>query len=292
MGEETGNTKIVYLYDDTNSPIGMLYTTDSGSDPAWSAFWFEKNMQGDIVAVYDQNGTKLISYTYDAWGNFEASYPAGESAAAIANINPFRYRGYYYDSDLGLYCVGVRYYDSITGRWISPDKFVSTGQGLTSYNMYAYCGNNPVNRIDPTGEFWNNIVAFVVKIVVFVVCKNIEAVIESEQAVSDNTIAPMDDGIYQSKVKDQDTSNMTEEERIAYIRRTQEDWKTNNDQRLNEWTEAEMLREITYHDNVYRLFDILDMETTDLGKRAKYVDFEEKKTAITYIRRIIGNILW
>ena len=86
MGEETGNTKIVYLYDDTNSPIGMLYTTDSGKDAVWSAFWFEKNMQGDIVAVYNQAGTKLISYTYDAWGNFETSYPAGESAAAIAKI--------------------------------------------------------------------------------------------------------------------------------------------------------------------------------------------------------------
>ena len=159
MGEETGNAKMVYLYDDTNSPIGMLYTTDSGSDPTWSAFWFEKNLQGDIVAVYDQSGNKSVSYTYDAWGNFTTTYHNG--ASSIAAQNPFRYRGYYYDSDLGLYCVGVRYYDSITSRWISPDKFVSAGQGLLGCNIYSYCYNNPIQYIDFTGEFpW--IVVFLV----------------------------------------------------------------------------------------------------------------------------------
>ena len=80
----------------------------------------------------------FLKATYDAWGNFTTTYHNGANESSIAAKNPFRYRGYYYDSDLGLYCVGVRYYDSITGRWISPDKFVSTGQGLTSYNMYAY----------------------------------------------------------------------------------------------------------------------------------------------------------
>ena len=79
----------------------MLYTTDSGSDPTWSAFWFEKNMQGDIVAVYDQNGNKSVSYTYDAWGNFIITYHNGTSSSSIAAQNPFRYRGYYYDADLG-----------------------------------------------------------------------------------------------------------------------------------------------------------------------------------------------
>ena len=59
--------------------------------------------------------------------------------------NPFRYRGYYYDADLELYYLNSRYYDSNTGRFISPDKYISTGQGLLGYNMFAYCGNNPVN---------------------------------------------------------------------------------------------------------------------------------------------------
>ena len=97
----------------------MLHTTDSGSDPTWSALWFEKNIQGDIVAVYNQAGTKLISYTYDAWGNFTTIYHNGTSSSSIAAKNPFRYRGYYYDSDLSLYYLNTRYYDSIVGRFVS-----------------------------------------------------------------------------------------------------------------------------------------------------------------------------
>ena len=58
-------------------------------------------------------------------------------------------------ADLELYYLNSRYYDSNTGRFISPDKYISTGQGLLGYNMFAYCGNNPVNRIDPTGEAWH-----------------------------------------------------------------------------------------------------------------------------------------
>ena len=68
--------------------------------------------------------------------------------------NPYRYRGYYFDIDLNLYYLNARYYDQVTGRFISGDCYVSTGQGLSGYNMFAYCGNNPVNRVDSTGEAW------------------------------------------------------------------------------------------------------------------------------------------
>ena len=75
-------------------------------------------------------------------------------ASHIANVNPIRYRGYYYDVETGFYYLQSRYYDPEVGRFINADGLVSTGQGVLGFNMYAYCGNNPVNRADPTGESW------------------------------------------------------------------------------------------------------------------------------------------
>ena len=66
-------------------------------------------------------------------------------------LNPIRYRGYYYDTETGLYLTDTRYYDPETGRFINADVYASTGQGVLGHNMYAYCLNNPVNFADPTG---------------------------------------------------------------------------------------------------------------------------------------------
>ena len=78
-----------------------------------------------------------------------------------ASYNPFRYRGYYYDTETGLYYLQSRYYNPQWGRFLNADGLVSTGQGLLGYNMYAYCNNNPVMYVDPTGfysweEFWED----------------------------------------------------------------------------------------------------------------------------------------
>ena len=129
----------------------MRYRKHTDAEGAWTSFWFEKNLQGDIVAVYNSAGTKILSYKYDAWGNFTGTTHATDSIGGAAK-NPFRYRGYYYDSDLGFYVTGTRYYDPAIGRFINADSYVSTGQGLLGYNMYAYCKNNPVNYVDYSGE--------------------------------------------------------------------------------------------------------------------------------------------
>jgi len=101
--------------------------------------------------VYNQYGTKLVSYTYDAWGNCTTTYVnAGQNSPA--QYNPIRYRSYYYDSETGLYYVSSRYYDPEIGRFINADAYVSTGQGILGNNMFAYCNNNPVFMYDPTGE--------------------------------------------------------------------------------------------------------------------------------------------
>ena len=152
VSEAWGDKLIVYLYDASGAPIGMMYRTTSYAVNQWDVFWFEKNLQGDIIAVYNSSGTKVATYIYsDAWGNHSVSYTNGGGSTG-AQYNPFRYRGYYYDTDLSMYYLQSRYYDPNTCRFINVDGYVSTGQGILGYNMFAYCNNNPANYIDLSGE--------------------------------------------------------------------------------------------------------------------------------------------
>ena len=154
VAEQWEDKLLVYLYDVSGAPIGMMYRTSSYEAEIFDVFWFEKNLQGDIVAVYDEDGTKLATYTYsDAWGNHTVSYSNNGSSTGV-KYNPFRYRGYYYDTDLQMYYLQSRYYDSKICRFISPDDptYLGVNDELTSYNLYAYCGNNPITNIDPSGH--------------------------------------------------------------------------------------------------------------------------------------------
>ena len=152
ISEQTATETFIYHYTSGGSIIGMSYRNASYAEGVFDTYVFEKNISGDIVAVYDLNGNKLVSYKYDAWGNFTTTYHNGTTANSVAARNPFRYRGYYYDKDLGLYYLQTRYYDSVTGRFINADGYVSTGQGILGNNMFAYCNNNPVMFTDPAGE--------------------------------------------------------------------------------------------------------------------------------------------
>ena len=135
----------------------MMYRTASYAEGTWDTFWFEKNLHGDVIAVYDNSGTQLVKYIYgSAWGDHSTNYPNGGSTSP-AQYNPFRYRGYYYDDYLMLYYLQSRYYDPNTCRFISPDNvdvITATPMALTDKNLYAYCDNNPVMRVDGDGEFW------------------------------------------------------------------------------------------------------------------------------------------
>ena len=165
VSETWGNNTLIYLYDETGSPIGMQYRTSSMAEDVFVNFFFEKNLFGDIVAVYNESGTKVITYTYDAWGNHEPDELNVVGSNAAARYNPFRYRGYYYDTDTEFYYLQSRYYDPVTGRFLNADGYASTGQGLLGYNMYTYCGNNPVNRVDPAGQFWITVLVAIVVVV-------------------------------------------------------------------------------------------------------------------------------
>ena len=105
-------------------------------------------IQGDVVKLIKADGTVAASYTYDPWGKILTS------TGDLANINPLRYRGYYYDTETGLYYLQSRYYDPEIGRFINADSYASTdATGLLSTNMFAYCENDPVNGSDPNGEW-------------------------------------------------------------------------------------------------------------------------------------------
>ena len=132
--------------------IGLWYPGDS----AWTDYYFAKNLQGDVLAVYNAAHQCVATYSYDSWGNILTE------SGSLAELNPFRYRGYYYDVETELYYLQSRYYDPQVGRFINADSLVTTGNGMTSSNMFAYCLNNPVNGCDPCGtcfhrlDFWND----------------------------------------------------------------------------------------------------------------------------------------
>ena len=125
----------------------MVYTANGTS----STYYFDKNIKGDVIGIYDTSGTKIVNYSYDAWGNCTIS---SSSNLTIAKANPIRYRGYYFDAESGLYFLNARYYNPAWRRFISPDDTSyldpDTPSGL---NLYAYCNNDPVNFSDPSGHF-------------------------------------------------------------------------------------------------------------------------------------------
>lgn len=102
--------------------------------------------------VYDSSGTQVVAYTYDAWGNPLTT--TGTMADTLGKLNPFRYRGYVYDTETGLYYLQSRYYNPETGRFINADgELADIGESVKGYNLFAYCQNNPVTMSDSEGNW-------------------------------------------------------------------------------------------------------------------------------------------
>ena len=149
---------MVFIYDANGVPLGLKYRNSTYAQSVWDSYWYERNLQGDIVAIYNDSNVKLASYTYDAWGNHGVTYHNGGNSILAIISNPIRYRGYYYDTDLGLYYLQTRYYDSNIGRFINADSALYCN--MLGYNMYVYCYNSPVIHIDPYGTDAILIIAF------------------------------------------------------------------------------------------------------------------------------------
>ena len=120
-------------------------------------YFYQRNIQGDITSIYNESGTLVAKYVYDAYGRHKvlnASLEEDLDTSSIGNLNPFRYRGYYYDRVLGLYFLTSRYYDPETCRFISPDVISildETRSTINGLNLYMYCMNNPIMMVDPSG---------------------------------------------------------------------------------------------------------------------------------------------
>ena len=131
------------LYDNEDTVCGILYNG--------IPFYFYKNLQGDIIAIADQNGNIVAKYDYDAWG--VCTVTKDISNCNIATVNPYRYRGYYFDNEIGMYYLQSRYYNAGVGRFVNGDEilFLGTNRTLLSYNLFSYCQNNGVMHIDASG---------------------------------------------------------------------------------------------------------------------------------------------
>ena len=140
------------VYEKPNGQIKRYFYDESGIagfEYSGQKYVFRKNLQGDVVGICSSSGTLIGEYVYDAWGNL-----LEEPTNGILLANPFRYRGYYYDTSIGLYYLNSRYYDPETGRFLNED-LVSylEPETIGGINLYAYCLNDPVNNIDPSGHF-------------------------------------------------------------------------------------------------------------------------------------------
>ena len=182
-GRRLTKNNLVYTYDSNGKLIrqsnGLEFFYDhtgvAGMKYNGATYIYRKDVQGNIIALLDNSGEIVVKYTYDAWGNyaaealdrvdgkvqfnnvdpdteFNADY---EKYKQLANINPFRYRGYYYDTETELYFLKTRYYDPEVGRFISPDSIEYLDpETINGLNLYAYCNNNPVSNVDPNGNKW------------------------------------------------------------------------------------------------------------------------------------------
>lgn len=159
LRETWEGSTLVPLYDNEDSVCGILYNA--------VPYYFIKNLQGDIIAIVDKDAQTVARDSYDAWGVPEVKLDSSD--CQIATINPFRYRGYYYDEEIGLYYIQSRYYDANTGRFVNTDSadVISQSSNIFDCNIYIYCHNNPVNNIDISGAFIAQKIAEVILSAVF-----------------------------------------------------------------------------------------------------------------------------
>ena len=149
--EKTGDDVLYYIHSDVDGIIGFKYNED--------LYYYIKNIHNDIIGMIDSQYNIIAKYKYDSWGNILSIVDADNNDVAndlthIANINSFRYRSYYYDKETKLYYLNSRYYNPAWGRFVNADNIINSNNDLLSHNLYIYCSNDPINRVDSQGHGW------------------------------------------------------------------------------------------------------------------------------------------
>ena len=168
MGIESYDYTVYYVYNESCEVIGFKYNyLDYANYPnkVTENYSYVKNMQGDIVGIVnDATGEQVVAYSYDAWGNITSI--TGIAANTIGQYNSMRYRGYYYDTETGMYYLQSRYYNPEMRRFINADELMiikdMSHTDLFGANAFAYCINEPVNNIDNNGKW----IATVIKVLI------------------------------------------------------------------------------------------------------------------------------
>ena len=190
-GQRVSKGSITYTYDSDGKLIKQSNGLDFFYDTTGIAglvkdgeyFFYRKDAQGNVIAIINGDDGLIARYEYDAWGNNVVTDKDGNLVTSgIGVLNPFRYRSYYYDTETELYYLQTRYYDPELGRFISQDSIeYAAPETINGLNLYAYCGNNPVMNIDPTGTFFIGFLIALAGIALAGVMSGVGAVINADE---------------------------------------------------------------------------------------------------------------
>ena len=140
--ENNGSRETMYYYDAAGQLVGFIVNG--------STYYYVRNVQGDIIKILDGNMEEVVEYKYDTWGNV-IGMEGSDYGKWVGSLNPFRYRGYYYDDEIGMYYLITRYYNPEWGRFLNADISLLGNVGVHLHNIFAYASNNPVVYSDTTG---------------------------------------------------------------------------------------------------------------------------------------------
>ena len=145
-GVEQEPYQLHFYYDAAGSPSMVRV----GNEEAESQYYtYVHSLQGDILGIIDREQDLVVEYAYDPWGKPLEEHCLKTECEMLAERNPFRYRGYVYDEEMGYYYLRSRYYDPKLRRFINEDSVINVG--LIAFNQFQYCSNSPVRKVDSSG---------------------------------------------------------------------------------------------------------------------------------------------